>query len=266
MNLLTDKSSRNFLTAIAVSIVIISVFDIVSAVNIRNCAKQFMTERDNAVTSALIENGTSESLIAEAMTSTETSAEAAALLGKLGIGEEASPRFLPYMQTLAHAQTASVLIKALLLIILFAGSSAVFILKRERLFLNAAETVAGYSGSIFTDKLPGGGDGAVYVLFDRINNMASSLKSKQESEQNTKEFLKNIISDISHQLKTPLAALSTYTEIILDEPENTEAVRTFAEKSEAAEERMKTLISSILKIAKLDAGGIEFTADRIISI
>ena len=126
--------------------------------------------------------------------------------------------------------------------------------------------MAGYSGSIFTDKLPGGGGGAVYVLFDRINNMASSLKSKQESEQSTKEFLKNIISDISHQLKTPLAALSTYTEIILDEPENTEAVRTFAEKSEAAEERMKTLISFILKIAKLDAGGIEFTADRIISI
>ena len=45
--------------------------------------------------------------------------------------------------------------------------------------------------------------------------MAAALKSKQEAEHKTKEFLKNMISDISHQLKTPLAALKMYNEIVL---------------------------------------------------
>ena len=48
------------------------------------------------------------------------------------------------------------------------------------------------------------------------------LKAKSETEHKTKEFLKSTISDISHQLKTPLAALMMYQEIIEAEPDNTE--------------------------------------------
>ena len=47
--------------------------------------------------------------------------------------------------------------------------------------------------------------------------MAAMLKTKQEAENKVKEFLKNTVSDISHQLKTPLAALSMYQEIMMQE-------------------------------------------------
>lgn len=53
------------------------------------------------------------------------------------------------------------------------------------------------------------------------------LKAKSETEHKTKEFLKSTISDISHQLKTPLAALMMYQEIIEAEPDNTETVKNF---------------------------------------
>ena len=46
------------------------------------------------------------------------------------------------------------------------------------------------------------------------------LQSKNQTEQKTKEFLKQTISDISHQFKTPLTALLMYKEIIKNEPEN----------------------------------------------
>ncbi len=49
-----------------------------------------------------------------------------------------------------------------------------------------------------------------------------------------------------------------YNEIILDEPENTNTVILFTQKSDIAIERIKTLVLTLLKITRLDAGGIDF--------
>ena len=69
-----------------------------------------------------------------------------------------------------------------------------------------------------------------------------------------KSFLKNTISDISHQLKTPLSALMMYQEIIENEPENFETVKEFSLKIGTALKRMEQLIQSMLKITRIDAG------------
>ena len=66
-----------------------------------------------------------------------------------------------------------------------------------------------------------------------------------QGRENTKEFLKNTISDISHQLKTPLAALSMYQEIIENEPDNAKTVKEFCEKIGTALKRMEQLILSL---------------------
>lgn len=100
--------------------------------------------------------------------------------------------------------------------------------------------------------------GEVFRLFDSVEQLAAVLRSQKETECRTKEFLKNTISDISHQLKTPLAALAMYQEIIEDEPDNTEIVKKFNGKIGAALKRMEQLISSMLKITRLDTGNINF--------
>ena len=85
-----------------------------------------------------------------------------------------------------------------------------------------------------------------------------ALESKGEAERRAKEFLKDALSDISHQLKTPLAALHMYNEIVLKEPENAEAVRQFSEKAAQALRRMEDLIGTLLKVMRLAAGSIPF--------
>ena len=100
--------------------------------------------------------------------------------------------------------------------------------------------------------------GTMERLFGTVDRLAAALKAKGESEKKAKEFLKDTISDISHQLKTPLAALMMYQEILESEPENSDTVREFASKMGASLQRMEQLIQSMLKITRLDSGSIVF--------
>lgn len=77
-----------------------------------------------------------------------------------------------------------------------------------------------------------------------------------KQEQEVKYFLRNTISDISHQLKTPLAALNVYDGILQDSAGDLETVREFTELSEQELDRIEGLVSSLLKVAKLDAGSV----------
>ena len=57
-------------------------------------------------------------------------------------------------------------------------------------------------------------EGELYRLFHSINSLAAVLNAHADNELREKEFLKNTISDISHQLKTPLAALNIYNGLL----------------------------------------------------
>ena len=140
----------------------------------------------------------------------------------------------------------------------FAGCVHCFLQKREKLYQEAEAVIIRYTEGKFDSKLPGKKTGTIYQLFHGIDRLATVLKSRNETEHKTKEFLKKTISDISHQLKTPLAALTMYTEIIQNEPENTEVVREFSGKIMQSLERMEELIQSLLKVTRLDAGYIPF--------
>lgn len=99
-------------------------------------------------------------------------------------------------------------------------------------------------------------EGSLYKLFHSVNTLATALNANAVKEQKVKEFLKGTISDISHQLKTPLTALTIYNGLLQDETEDMAAIQEFATKSEKEIERIEVLVQSLLKITKLDAGTI----------
>ena len=50
-----------------------------------------------------------------------------------------------------------------------------------------------------------------YSLFHAVNELSAILSAHADNAKQTKEFLQDIISDVSHQLKTTLSALKMYT-------------------------------------------------------
>ncbi len=99
-------------------------------------------------------------------------------------------------------------------------------------------------------------EGELYRLFHSVNTLVSVLNAHTENEFRTKEFLKDTISDISHQLKTPLAALNIYNGILQSETENLPDLKEFTILSEQELDRIEGLIQNLLKITRLDAGTI----------
>ena len=99
-------------------------------------------------------------------------------------------------------------------------------------------------------------EGELYRLFHEVNSLVAILNAHTEKEQASKKFLQNTISDISHQLKTPLAALNIYNGIIKEEAGDYPTIQEFNSLSEQELDRIETLVQNLLKITKLDAGSI----------
>lgn len=119
----------------------------------------------------------------------------------------------------------------------------------------ALEQIEAYLEGDRAARIPCDQEGALYRLFQEVNSLAAILNAHAEQEQRQRQFLKNTVADISHQLKTPLAALNIYNGL-LQEESDAEAVQQFVALSEQELDRMETLVQNLLKITRLDAGAV----------
>lgn len=99
-------------------------------------------------------------------------------------------------------------------------------------------------------------EGELYRLFHEVNSLVAILNAHAENEKSAKKFLHHTILDISHQLKTPLAALNIYNGLIQDEAKDLPAIEEFSRLSEQELDRIEALVQNLLKVAKLDAGAV----------
>ncbi len=218
--------------------------------------------RNVAIASALLEQGVDTTTIALALTSTEASPDGAALLSALGMGADAPPFLLPDVLQFQRKIVSFVYIAVIAGFVLLFWGTFRFLHQRNQLYRNTSAIIQRYSCGEYSCHLPQNQEGTLDQMFAAIEQLATMLAAKSETERHTRQFLKNTISDISHQLKTPLAALMMYQEIIAEEPENADAVRNFAQKMGMSLERIEGLIQAMLKITRLDTGNIPFEKEN----
>ena len=226
-------------------------------------AKASYLSHNAAIATALFEQDIPSTVIAATLTSTEISEEGTALLAMAGVDATAESSLLPFHAQLQRTSIAAALGIAILLVIALLAGSWVFFSARKHLYCHADQAVSGYLCGDYSQHLPRSSEGAIYQIFAQVEQLATMLQAKTETEHQAKEFLKKSISDISHQLKTPLAALTMYQEIIADEPEHPDTVREFSAKMSVSLKRMEYLIQAMLKITRLDTGNITFEKQNL---
>lgn len=235
-----------------------------------NRIRNLLFQHDTVIAASLLEQGSAGQTAAEAIAGawkgdgqkvclTEESLEAGErLMRRMGLAEDTDIRLTPALNTFCKEEKAMVFSAGILLFCLLFLSVARYLQRQEKIYQEAIAVLERCAEDDFSLKLPELYEGTLYQLFSRINFMAGMLKTGKEAENRVKEFLKATMADISHQLKTPLAALSLYQDIIRSEPEQADTVALFAGKSEAALARMERLIRTMLKLTRLDAGNVVF--------
>lgn len=178
-------------------------------------------------------------------------------LASVGYDETVPMRFLPAVQTY---QNQAMLYVFLLLVFLFGTiylSLFLYLRRQHKAFSSAENTIRQFLDGNTTSRIECSQAGDWYSLFHAINEMATILSANAENQRQTKEFLQDIISDVSHQIKTPLSALKMYHEIIESHKDDAATVNSFTEKSQREIRRMEDVIYTLLKLARLDAGIIQ---------
>lgn len=258
MSIFRDRQIRRYGFFLLFFAFLLVCFNLLWSASQVNHARVIYTAQNEAVASSLLSQGISKETAASILLNQTVTEEGKELLTALGIGRQAEAYEIPGLaQFQKSALMGASVVSAGLIFLLFIGT-ALFFWQRKGLYQQANQVMENYLNGNFTRHLPQNQEGAIFQLFSTVEQLATILQSKNETEHNAREFLKNTISDISHQLKTPLAALAMYQEIIQNEPDNPKIVREFSAKADSALSRMEQLIQSMLKITRLDARNIVF--------
>lgn len=133
-------------------------------------------------------------------------------------------------------------------------------LKVEEVYTAAERVVEGD----FSVYLKEEGEGDFNILNHQFNQMSSRLENSLEILKGEKVFLKDMVSDISHQLKTPLSSLIIINEIMLEDKNMDRDTKVlFINQARNQLERMEWLIINLLKVARIEAGAIEFKKEKV---
>ncbi|KOA19675.1 sensor kinase CusS [Clostridium homopropionicum DSM 5847] len=161
--------------------------------------------------------------------------------------------------------------KSIQLTILYSGIILTFILfifnyiqygyfyKTVRAFTSAAKRIVEGDYNL---KLSEEREGDLSKLTKSFNSMGEVIRGNIYALNKEKSFLVDLLSDISHQLKTPLSSMILYNDILLNKDLTKEQERTFLKNSENQLNRMKWLILNLLKLAKIDANAIELEIEN----
>lgn len=106
-------------------------------------------------------------------------------------------------------------------------------------------------------------EGELSILKNNIYKVTLMLAEKSELLRKDKIHLTDAISDISHQLKTPLTSMTVMTDLLSDAKLPAAKRVEFTHNISTQLERIEWLVTSLLKLSKIDAGTVTFKRDKI---
>ena len=104
-------------------------------------------------------------------------------------------------------------------------------------------------------------EGEISALAGKARRIQEKLQVEVGGAQREKEQVKSLISNMSHQLKTPLANIMMYEEILEDESLTRAEQEKFLGKMKRQSEKVEWILTSLFKMVKLEQDVIVFEAE-----
>lgn len=101
---------------------------------------------------------------------------------------------------------------------------------------------------------PANEDTLVSKLQSKIQKLVRILKLQKEKEQQEHENIKGLVSDLSHQLKTPISNLKMYTEFLKQTELSQQERDSYLHILDLSVQRLTFLSESMIKVSRLESG------------
>lgn len=105
-------------------------------------------------------------------------------------------------------------------------------------------------------------EGIFNIIHSDLNKLSKSINIKIKDLDKEKENIKELVTDISHQLKTPLASLKLYNSLLLEEDLDEEDRTEFLKTSSMSINKLQSLIESLVNISRLETSMISIKKEN----
>ena len=114
-----------------------------------------------------------------------------------------------------------------------------------------------------TYKIDEKGRGHLKELAHDINNIKEGLKKSVENEMKSENMKTELITNVSHDLKTPLTSIINYIDLLKREEIEPENARDYINILDKKAQRLKALIEDLFEVSKAASGAMELNITKI---
>lgn len=105
--------------------------------------------------------------------------------------------------------------------------------------------------------------GELKIIAEGLNEIGAGLENAVSGRMKSERFKTELITNVSHDIKTPLTSIINYTDLLKKENIETEPVKSYIEVLDRQSERLKKLINDLLEASKASSGNIKMDITEV---
>lgn len=98
---------------------------------------------------------------------------------------------------------------------------------------------------------------------DELNNLGQAISAAVEDRMKSEHFKAELITNVSHDLKTPLTSIINYVDLLKRENIQDEKIRGYIDILDAKSQRLKQLTDDLIEASKVSTGNVELHMSRL---
>ncbi|GED30129.1 HAMP domain-containing sensor histidine kinase [Brevibacillus centrosporus] len=129
----------------------------------------------------------------------------------------------------------------------------------NRLLLGASQMASGDLKATIVEKPRG----KLADLAHSLNNIRQGLQHSVESQMKSERLKSELITNVSHDLKTPLTSIINYVDLLKRDNLTQDDIKSYVDVLERKTNRLKVLIDDLFEAAKTASGSVELNIEQV---
>lgn len=254
--MLKNKNVKKFLLAQILIVIIAIAISIISSFIIYKNYRDTLIENNNRIINNIIKNNPEleeeiiNAILAEDKSSTN-------IIKQYGISDEIY-ELKGLKQSIILGNVLLVAISIILIIIFY----IIYIIREHRSLSKISTSVNKVLNNDYSIDIKEYHDDYLSSLSSDVYKVISLLKEQRDISYQDKKYLEETLSDISHQLRTPLTSMYVINDL-LETKLSSSKKKEFLNRNRTQLERIEWLVTSLLKLSRLDSGSVELIKETV---